>query len=133
MKELGNCCRILVYQVDFAQDGAEAIALYRKSMSTHEPYTAVIMDLTIPGGMGGKEAIGELLRIDPQANALVFSGYSEDPVMANYREYGFRGVLVKPFDFHELARLLDEFNTQPAEDSGLSSSPGSGQVIPIAT
>ena len=70
----------------------------------------VIMDLTIPGGMGGKEAVNKLLAIDPKAKVIVSSGYSTDPVMANYSEYGFKGRLVKPFQMEtlkpEICRVL---------------------------
>jgi PAS domain S-box-containing protein len=101
----------LGYEVDSAKDGAEAIALYQKALKEHTRYAAVIMDLTIPGGMGGKEAIGNLRKIDPEIRAIVSSGYSEDPVMATFREHGFSGVLAKPFKFEELAHLLEEVIT----------------------
>jgi len=66
------------------------------------------MDLTIPGGIGGKEAIKDLLELDPQARAIVSSGYSNDPVMAEFSKYGFRGVVAKPYEIRELARVLRE-------------------------
>ena len=66
------------------------------------------MDLTIPGGLGGKEAVTDLLEIDPEAKAIVSSGYSNDPVVLNYQEYGFKGVVNKPFKIEELTRILDE-------------------------
>ena len=94
--------------MDSAKDGAEAISLYEKALQADTRYAAVIMDLTIPGGMGGKEAIGKLLKIDPGVTAIVSSGYSKDPVMATYREHGFSGVLAKPFKFEKLAHLLEE-------------------------
>ncbi|MBD3265498.1 response regulator, partial [bacterium] len=67
----------------------------------------------IPGGMGGKEAIQKILTIDPQAKALVSSGYSSDPVMAEYMEYGFCGVISKPYSFEELESVLSEILTSP--------------------
>jgi len=70
------------------------------------PYDAVIIDLTIPGGMGGKEAIVKLLQIDPGVKAIVSSGYSNDPVMAEYAIYGFSGVVTKPFDIEQLSKVL---------------------------
>ena len=66
------------------------------------------MDLTIPGGMGGQEAISHLLDLDPAVRAVVMSGYSNDPVLANYREYGFQGRIDKPFAADDLARVLSE-------------------------
>jgi two-component system cell cycle sensor histidine kinase/response regulator CckA len=66
------------------------------------------MDLTIPGGMGGKEAIQELLKIDPDIRAIVSSGYASDPILSDYRSYGFKGVLVKPYKIQELDKVLGE-------------------------
>jgi len=64
------------------------------------------MDLTISGGMGGKETIEKLLEIDPEVRAVVMSGFANDPIMANYKKYGFKGVLVKPYDIRELDKIL---------------------------
>jgi two-component system, cell cycle sensor histidine kinase and response regulator CckA len=77
-------------------------------MESEKPYDAVILDLTIPGGMGGKEAIQELLEMNPQLRAVVCSGYSDDEVMSNYREYGFNGVMPKPFDINILSKVLND-------------------------
>ena len=66
------------------------------------------MDLTIPGGMGGKEAVKKLLEIDPKARAVVSSGYSDDPVLPNYEDYGFSGVIPKPFNQQDLGKVLNE-------------------------
>jgi len=98
----------LGYESGFASDGAEAVEMYEKAIRAGTPYCAVIMDLTIPGGMGGKEAITKLLEIDPSVKAIVSSGYSNDPVMAEYRQYGFSGVVSKPFDTEQLSRILYE-------------------------
>jgi len=93
---------------EFAGDGREAIDSYKNAMASDHPFDAVIMDLTIPGGMGGKEAIRELIKIDPNVKAIVSSGYSYDPIMSNYRDYGFRAVLKKPYkDIIELNRILN--------------------------
>lgn len=71
------------------------------------------MDLTIPGGMGGKEAARCILEVDPGARLIVSSGYSNDPVMAEYASFGFRATLVKPYSATELARVLSEVTTAP--------------------
>ncbi len=94
------------YTVDTAIDGKEAIDKYISAKKSGKAFDVVIMDLTIPGGMGGKEAVKELLNIDPNAKTIVSSGYSTDPVMANYREYGFKGRLVKPFQIDDLQKEL---------------------------
>ena len=96
----------LGYEVEVAQDGAVALAMYQKAKEAGEPFDAVILDLTIPGGMGGKEAIGKLLEIDPDVKAVVSSGYSEDPVLSNFGEYDFRGVVSKPYKVEELSEVL---------------------------
>ena len=94
---LGEVLAVSGYEVEYAKDGKEAIELYEKSMKLAKPFNAVILDLTVPGGMGGKEAIKKLLAIDPNVKAIVSSGYSSDPVMANFREYGFSNVIAKPY------------------------------------
>ena len=76
-------------------------------METGLPFDFVILDLTIPGGMGGKEAIKKILQIDPKAKVIVSSGYSNDPVMANYKEYGFSGVIAKPFQLKNLQKAIN--------------------------
>jgi PAS domain S-box-containing protein len=99
LKEMG-------YEVEFASDGEEAIRLYETAMASSRPFDAVIMDLTVPGGMGGKEAVQKLHGVDPEVKAIVSSGYSQDPIMANYREYGFCEVIAKPFGSRELGRII---------------------------
>ncbi|HMA85326.1 MAG TPA: PAS domain S-box protein [Desulfosalsimonadaceae bacterium] len=95
------------FDVDTAKDGNEAIALYQKSMDIGQPYDAVFMDLTVPGGMGGKETIQELAAMDENVNAIVSSGYSTDPVMSNYRAYGFKGAIKKPYMMQEMSEALE--------------------------
>ena len=96
----------LGYSAVVCCDGSEVVELYRQATATQEPYAAVIMDLTIPGGMGGKEAAARILELDPDAVLIVSSGYSSDPVIANFPHYGFSGVVPKPFDTEGLAREL---------------------------
>ncbi len=98
----------LGYRVECVADGEEALNRYSDSMKIGKPFDAVIMDLTIPGGMGGQEAIKALLNLAPEAKALVSSGYSQDPVMANFRQYGFEGVITKPFELHKIATALQK-------------------------
>lgn len=105
-RSAGDILKRLGYEVEFAENGTEGIELYKKAMKAGESFDAVIMDLTIPGGMGGREAIQILMKIDPHAKVIVSSGYSNDPVMANFRQYGFSGVLTKPYIMEELADIL---------------------------
>ena len=88
-------------------DGKQLINKYQKLQDSGTPVDLVIMDLTIPGGMGGQEASQQLLQLDPEARIIVASGYSNDPVMANYREYGFCAAVAKPFDLEELKTGID--------------------------
>ena len=94
------------YGVVFARDGVEAIELYRRAHASGRPFAGVIMDLKIPGGMGGREAIKHLLEIDPDVRAVVSSGYSQDPILADFKEHGFCGVLSKPFRAAQLFDVL---------------------------
>ncbi|MBU1564543.1 MAG: response regulator [Proteobacteria bacterium] len=87
-------------------NGAEAIQEYSKQKDAGKPYSAIIMDLTIPGGMGGGEAIGAILAIDPESKAFVSSGYANDPIMVHYQDYGFSGVIAKPFDIEAVREIL---------------------------
>ena len=96
------------YTVEFAEHGGEALELYQKRKKQGIPFFAAILDLTIPGGIGGKETMERLLQIDPEVRAVVSSGYSNDPVMANFRDYGFRAVLSKPYRSQEMSKVLWE-------------------------
>ncbi len=95
-------------KVDTAQDGEQAIELYQKAKEAGMPYDVIIMDLTIPGGMGGKEAIEKIRASDPDTKAIVSSGYATNPIMANYKKYGFNGVVPKPYKIEELSKILTE-------------------------
>ncbi|MEE3262796.1 MAG: response regulator [Candidatus Latescibacterota bacterium] len=99
--------RACKYPSDFAAEGSEAVAKYRSALEEGEEFDIVIMDLTIPGGMGGREALGHLLDIDEYTCAIVSSGYSDDPVMADYANHGFADVVAKPYDIVELSHILD--------------------------
>ncbi|MBU0681820.1 MAG: PAS domain S-box protein [Proteobacteria bacterium] len=90
------------YEVVLAKDGAEAVALFKEARESAAPIDLIIMDLTIPGGMGGQETVQEIHKIDPAAKVIVSSGYSNDPIMANYHDYGFVAALVKPFKLQDL-------------------------------
>ena len=94
------------YEVLQAKNGSEALTLYQEKRLAGDRVDLVIMDLTIPGGMGGKEAIAKLHEIDPRAKAIVSSGYANDPVMANCQEYGFLAVIHKPFQIRELDDMI---------------------------
>jgi len=96
------------YSVATAPGGREALEMYKQALANGAPFDVVIMDLTIPGGIGGKEAIKNLLAIDPQVRTIVSSGYSDDPVMTNYAEYGFKGVAPKPYTLSELQEVLTQ-------------------------
>jgi PAS domain S-box-containing protein len=96
------------YEVTTTSDGVEALRCYETAKREGRPFAAVIMDLTIPNGMGGQEAIRRLKEIDPAAKAIVSSGYSYDPVMADYRKFGFSGIIPKPYRMEEMGRVLAE-------------------------
>jgi PAS domain S-box-containing protein len=94
------------YEVEIASDGKEAIEKYRKAVGGNKPFDVVILDLTVAVGMGGKEAIKELLKIDPGVRAIVSSGYSDDALMSDFRSHGFMGVISKPYDINDLHNLV---------------------------
>jgi len=96
----------LGYQTTTCENGGEAIAQYEAAKNSGGPFSAVIMDLTIPGGMGGKEAAERILAIDPLACLIVSSGYSNDPIMSGYSAYGFNGAIAKPYKMVEFGQLL---------------------------
>ena len=108
IKITGHILNRLGYDASFSKDGAQAIKMYKNAMESGNPFDAVILDLTIRGGMGGKEAIKRLTEIDPNIKAIVSSGYSDSPVVTNYKKYGFIGVVAKPYSINELSEKLNE-------------------------
>jgi len=107
VRELGEMLlQELGYTVETVACGEEAVASYRAAFEASRPFAAVILDLTIRGGMGGKETIAALRDIDPDVKAIVCSGYSADAVMAHYRDYGFQAVVVKPYEVAGLAQAV---------------------------
>jgi PAS domain S-box-containing protein len=98
--------RHLGHEAALARDGQEAIHLYNRSREEGRKFELIIMDLTIPGGMGGKEAVREIHKIDPQARVIVASGYSNDPIIASFAEYGFCAAVIKPFQLQDLAARI---------------------------
>ncbi len=95
------------FTVETASDGKQAMEMYKQAMETGNAFDALIMDLTIPGGMGGKKTLENILKIDPKAKAIVSSGYADDPVMANYTQYGFKGIAAKPYTMNHLQKVVD--------------------------
>ena len=108
----------LGYTVETAKEGREALVLYKKSMKDGERYKVVIMDLTVPGGMGGKEMIQELKKLDPEAKTIVSSGYANDPILAQFEKYGFDGMVPKPYKLEELAETLHQVIAGTIKNSG---------------
>jgi CheY-like chemotaxis protein len=105
---MGSFLDMLNISTDFASNGEEAVQKYKQHLEEDEPYDFVIMDLTIRGGMGGKEAVKQILEINPEAKVIVASGYSTDSVLSNYKKFGFSGRLSKPFNLEELAEVVNE-------------------------
>ncbi len=113
LKVVSGMLEHLGYEPLRAKDGSEAIEMYARADTEGNPVDLVIMDLTVPGGMGGKEAVGRLLEHYPEARVVVSSGYSEDSVMSKWRDYGFVGVAAKPFKLEELSRVVREAMRMP--------------------
>jgi len=86
--------------------------LFSQAQGSADSFAAVILDLTVPGCMGGKEAMERLLQIDPQVKGIVSSGYFDDPIMANFQKYGFAGVIAKPYRVAELGKVLNKVLTK---------------------
>jgi PAS domain S-box-containing protein len=103
----------LGFEARGARDGGEAIRMYREAAMGGSPFHLVIMDLTVPGKMGGREACARLMEMYPEAKVIVCSGYSSDPVMSDHASYGFLGMLGKPYRIEELQRVVTEVLSPP--------------------
>ncbi len=114
-KTLGDLLDALGYSVELTMDGAAAIGVHERALRSGAPFVCAILDLTVPGGMGGLQTLRALRAIDPDVRAIVSSGYSEDPVMSEYRRHGFADVLRKPYTMDELARVLARVTGAGAE------------------
>jgi len=100
------------FDVSGAENGETALNLYKEAMEQRNPYDVVILDLTVPGAMGGLKTLKELLKLDPNVKAIVSSGYSDDPVMSEHEKFGFKAIMKKPYEYHELSekvkKLIEE-------------------------
>ena len=105
---VGKMIAYLGYEANFARDGEEAINIFTEAQRSGQAFDAVILDLTVPGGMGGKEAMAELLKIDPKVKAIASSGYSDDPVMSEFHKYGFSAIIPKPYRVMEAGKILHD-------------------------
>ena len=98
--------KFLGYDVMFAQEGQKAIELYKNEKNAGAPFDVVILDLSVPEGMGGKEAVGLLKAFDPEVKAVVSTGYANDPAVLDFASYGFSGKLTKPYKINDLKNIL---------------------------
>lgn len=119
LRVVGRMFNRMGYAVETATDGAQAIELYRTVYESGYPFDLVILDLTVPGGMGGAKTIPEMLKIDPKIKAVVSSGYSNNPIMSNYKDYGFCGVVPKPYTKSQLADVLNQIFDKKVNHSGV--------------
>ncbi|MEN6439792.1 MAG: ATP-binding protein [Syntrophobacter sp.] len=108
---LGDLAKTMIehlgYEAGIALNGEQAIEMYAEAMEEGREWDMVILDLTVKGGMGGKDTLQKLLYLNPGVEAIVSSGYSNDPIMSDYRKYGFKGVLSKPYDLEQLKDILN--------------------------
>jgi len=118
----GRILRAAGYDVECAAEGNEAVELYRKAAEAGRPFDVVLLDLTVQGGLGGRETVERLRDMDHAVKAVVSSGYSQDPVMVNYRDYGFRGVIAKPYKMRDLSETVKRV----VNESPLKSPPPDG-------
>jgi CheY-like chemotaxis protein len=105
--------RFLEYDVMFARDGTAALSLYKHENEAGVPFDLVILDLSVPEGLGGKDTIALLKAYDPAVKAIVSSGYSNDPVVQDFSQYGFSGRLSKPYRISDLKEVLEQLIKKP--------------------
>jgi DNA-binding NtrC family response regulator len=98
----------LGYEVSQAATALQGVELYQEKLGAGKRFDLVILDLTLPGGIGGKEALKKLMEIDPTVNAIVSSGYATDATMSRYQDFGFRGVIAKPYEAAELGKIVHD-------------------------
>lgn len=113
---VGEMLNHLDYRVETAKNGTEALELFKQAKQANDPFDVIIMDLTVPGEMGGKEAISFLREYDPKVKAIVSSGYSNDPVMSDCKKYGFNGMVSKPYKIEELCREINRVLIEDVSD-----------------
>ena len=111
-KVLSRMLKNIGYNVFQTKDGEEAVNTYRNLAESGNTPDFVILDLTVPGGMGGKEAAGNILKINPNAYVIATSGYSTDLLNFSYAEYGFKDFLKKPYTFDEIKKIITKVNRQ---------------------
>jgi len=108
LRMVGRMLNKMGYEAAFAIHGNQAIDMYQEAYESNNPFDIVILDITVPGGLGGASTMPELIKIDPQVKAIVSSGYSNDPIMANFKDYGFCAVVPKPYTKNELSEILND-------------------------
>lgn len=96
------------YEAIGAKDGQEVIDFYKRAKDANQPFAAAILGLSVPGGMGVKETMEKLLSIDPQIKAIVSGSYADEPLLADFKKYGFRAILVKPYNMFQLSKILNQ-------------------------
>ena len=103
----------LGYEVTTCTDGSQAIAAFAKAKSHSEPFDIVMMDLVIPNGVGGQDAVHTIKKIDPNARVVASSGHLEHPVMLDHAKFGFSGVLEKPYKLEKLQQVIEAVISAP--------------------
>jgi len=121
---LGDLAKTMIehlgYEAGIALNGEQAIEMYAEAMEEGREWDMVILDLTVKGGMGGKDTLQKLLYLNPGVEAIVSSGYSNDPIMSDYSKYGFKGVLSKPYDLEQLKEILERMLSKQGQASSVS-------------
>ena len=112
LKTLASMLEELKYGYDLVSDGDEAVEKYRQKLESGDKYDILILDLTIPGGMGGSEAAERIKAIDSQACLVASSGYTDGPVMSGYKKHGFCGILKKPYTIDDLRAVLNKVSAE---------------------